>query len=47
MPDISQYQDNKDHTKHIEGDAESVEDPNRDQYEPAFIRKTVAKVIKR
>ncbi|KIR55946.1 high-affinity nicotinic acid transporter [Cryptococcus gattii Ru294] len=44
MPDISQYQDNKDHTKHIEGDAESVEDPNRDQYEPAFIRKTVAKL---
>lgn len=46
MTDISQYQDNKDHTKHIEGDVDSVEDPNREQYEPAFIRKTVAKVIK-
>lgn len=48
MTDISQYQDNKDYSGHFENDdVGTIEVPIRDQYEPAFIRKTTRKVNKR
>lgn len=46
MTDISQYQDNKDHPEHFESDVGAIEVPIRDEYEPAFIRKTMRKVNK-